>query len=369
MSNLRTPGPIPVPDDILENMSRQMINHRGPEFKDILYRTTEGVKRVFETKNDVFIMTSSGTGAMEAAVVNTLSPGDKVVNVSVGVFGARFGEIASVFGADVVHLDFPYGTIVDPDKLKDLLNDQPDIKAVLVTHNETSTGVTNDLQAITAVAKTEFGKLVLVDGISSVCSIPLSTDAWGCDVVATASQKGWMLPPGLAFISFSEDAWKAHAEAKMPRFYFDMSAYKHYFEIGQPPYTPAISVMFALDLALQKIEAEGMGSVFERHAGIGRMTRDGVKKLGLSLFPQHESFASNTVTAITVPEGVEASKLLGILRAEHDVVLSGGQQSLNGKIFRIGHLGYTTADEIQEVLDALAVALPKVGFSPSRVEA
>lgn len=363
MSNLRTPGPIPVPDDILEAMSSQMINHRGPEYKDMLNRTTEGVKRVFETTNDVYILTSSGSGAMEAAVVNTLSPGDKVVNVSVGVFGERFGEIAEIFGAEVVKLDFPYGTVVDTDKLRDTLKAHPDIKAVLVTHNETSTGVTNDLQAITAVAKGEFGKLILVDGISSVCSIPLSTDAWGCDVVATASQKGWMLPPGLAFISFSEDAWKAHAEATMPRFYFDMSAYKRYFEIGQPPYTPAISIMFALDLALQKIAAEGMGTVFERHANMAQMTRDGVKKLGLSLFPQDESTASNTVTAITVPEGVDASKLLNILRTEHDVVLSGGQQSLGGKIFRIGHLGYTTAEEIQEVLDALAVALPKVGFT------
>jgi len=369
VTNLRIPGPIPVPDDILETMSWQMINHRGPEFKDILFRTTEGVKRVFETKNDVFIMTSSGTGAMEAAIVNTLSPGDKIVNVSVGVFGARFGEIASVFGAEVVKLDFPYGTAVDLDKLRDTLNAHPDIKAVLVTHNETSTGVTNDLQAIAAVAKREFGKLVLVDGISSVCSIPLSTDAWGCDVVATASQKGWMLPPGLAFISFSEDAWEAHAEAKMPRFYFDMSAYKRYFEIGQPPYTPAISLMFALDLALQKIEAEGIGSVFERHFSMAQMTRDGIKKLGLTLFPRDESIASNTVTAINVPEGVDASKLIGILRTEHDIVLSGGQASLSGKIFRIGHMGYTTAEEIQEVMDALAVALPKVGFSPTRIEA
>ena len=154
----------------------------------------------------------------------------------------------------------------------------------------------------------------------------------------------------------------------MPRFYFDMSAYKRYFEIGQPPYTPAISAMFALDLALQKIEAEGMGSVFERHASVAQMTRDGVKMLGLTLFPQDESFASNTVTAVKVPEGVDASKLLGLLRTEHDVVLSGGQQSLNGKIFRIGHLGQTTAEDIQGVLDALAVALPKAGFSPNRVQ-
>ena len=239
--NLRTPGPIPVPEDILESMSWQMINHRGPEYKDLLFRTTEGVKRVFETKNDLYIMTSSGTGAMEAAIVNTLSPGDKVVNVCVGVFGERFGEIAELFGAEVISLDFEYGTAADPDKIRETLSENPDVKAVLVTHNETSTGVTNDLQAIAAVVKGEFDKLLLVDGISSVCSIPISTDAWDCDVVATASQKGWMLPPGLAFISFSERAWEAHAEAKMPRYYFDMAMYKRYYEIGQPPYTPAIS--------------------------------------------------------------------------------------------------------------------------------
>ena len=356
--NLRTPGPIPVPEDILESMSWQMINHRGPEYKDLLNRTTEGVKQVFETKNDLYIMTSSGTGAMEAAIVNTLSPGDKVVNVCVGVFGERFGEIAELFGAEVISLDFPYGSAADPDAIRDTLNDNPDVKAVLVTHNETSTGVTNDLQAIAAVVKGEFDKLLLVDGISSVCSIPISTDAWECDVVATASQKGWMLPPGLAFISFSERAWEAHAEAKMPRYYFDMAMYKRYYEIGQPPYTPAISVMFALDVALKRILDEGMGSIYERHATIVKLTRDGVKELGLTLFPD-ESVASDTVTAVNVPENVDGGKLVGTLRDEHGVILTGGQGSLAGQIFRIGHLGYTTEREIQEVLDAISVALPK----------
>ena len=354
--NLRTPGPIPVPEDILESMSWQMINHRGPEYKDLLFRTTEGVKQVFETKNDLYIMTSSGTGAMEAAVVNTLSPGDKVVNVCVGVFGERFGEIAELFGAEVISLDFPYGAAADPDAIRDTLNDNPDVKAVLVTHNETSTGVTNDLQAIATVVKGEFDKLLLVDGISSVCSIPISTDAWGCDVVATASQKGWMLPPGLAFISFSERAWQAHAEAKMPRYYFDMAMYKRYYEIGQPPYTPAISVMFALDVALKRILDEGMGSIYERHATIGKLTRDGVKKLGLTLFPD-ESVASDTVTAVNVPDDVDGGKLVGTLRDEHGVILTGGQGSLAGQIFRIGHLGYTTEHEIQEVLGAIKQVL------------
>jgi selenocysteine lyase/cysteine desulfurase len=178
------------------------------------------------------------------------------------------------YGAEVITLSFPFGEVIDLGTLRDTLNNDPEIKAVLVTHNETSTGVTNDLQAVAELVKGEFDKLLIVDGISSVASLPLSTDAWGCDVVATASQKGWMVPPGLAFISMSERAWEAHAEATMPRFYFDAAMYKRYYEIGQPPYTPSVSTMFALDLALDKLLSEGMGSVFERHASIGQFTRD-----------------------------------------------------------------------------------------------
>ena len=366
--NLRIPGPIPVPDDILQTMSTPMINHRGPEFKDMLYRVTEGLKQVFETQDDVYILTSSGTGAMEAAVVNTLSPGDKVVCVTTGAFGDRFGQIAEVYGADVTTLSFSPGTAADTDKLRDTLKANPDVKAVLVIHNETSTGVTNDLEAIAKVVKGEFDKLLLVDGISSVCSVPLHTDTWQCDVVATASQKGWMLPPGLAFISFSQQAWKAHSTSRMPRFYFDMSAYKRYYEIGQPPYTPTLSVIFALELALEKILAEGMGSIFERHMNLGRMTRTGIKELGLSLLAD-ESVASDTVTAVKIPDGVDAGRLIALMREEHGVVLAGGQQSLSGKIFRIGHMGYCSAEDIQGVLDALAVVLPQVGFEPSEVAA
>jgi aspartate aminotransferase-like enzyme len=368
VDNLRIPGPIPVPEDILEAMAQPMINHRGPQFKEILYRTTDRLKRVFETQGDVYILTASGTGAMEAAIVNVLSPGDKVLNVSIGVFGERFGKIAEVFGAQVVTLSFPQGTAVEIDKLRDALKDNPGLKAVLVTHNETSTGVTNDLEGIAKIVKEESDALLLVDGISSVCSIPLSADAWGCDVVATASQKGWMLPPGLAFISFNSRAWEAHAGAKMPRFYFDLALYRRYFELGQPPFTPAVSIMFALDLALEKILARGMGSIFEHHATIGKMTRDGVRSLGLAILPD-ERVASNTCTAVKVPEGVNAQKLLALMREEHGVVLAGGQGPLSGKIFRIGHMGDTSPGDIQGVLDALAVALPKVGFAPPRAGA
>ena len=358
--NLRIPGPIPVPDDILEAMATPMINHRGPQFQDLLYRVTARMKQVFETENDVYILTSSGTGAMEATVVNTLSPGDKVLNTSVGFFGDRFGDIARTFGAEVMDLSFPWGTAVDPDALRKALDDEPDFKAVLVTHNETSTGVTNDLQAIASIARGEFDKLLLVDGISSVCSIPLRTDAWGCDVVATASQKGWMLPPGLAFISFSQRAWEAHATARMPKYYFDLAQYQRYYEKGQPPYTPGLSVFFALDLAMEKIVSEGIDGLLERHAAIAQMTRDGIKELGLSIFPDEE-VASDTVTAVSVPEGVDGKELIKTVREEHGVVLGGGQGPVEGSIFRIGHMGYTTPEEIQEVMEALAATLPKVG--------
>ena len=363
--NLRLPGPIPVPDDILQAMSKPMSNHRGPEFTDMLYRVTDRLKQVFETKGDIYILTSSGTGAMEAAVANTLSPGDKVLCLSVGSFGDRFGQIARSFGADVTMLSFRPGSAVDIDELRKAMAGAPDVEAVLVTHNETNTGVTNNLEAIAGVVKGEFDKLFLVDGISSVCSIPLRTDAWGCDVVATASQKGWMLPPGLAFISFSQRAWKAYAAATMPRFYFDLGHYKKYFEMGQPPWTPAISVFYALDLALERIIGEGLDSLYTRHAQIAQMTRDGVKALGLSIFPD-EAVASNTVTAVRVPDGVDANRLLGILRDEHGVVLAGAYGELAGKMFRIGHLGLVAPAEIQEVLEALAAALPRVGFVPVR---
>ncbi len=235
-----------------------------------------------------------------------------------------------------------------------------------MTHNETSTGVANDLEAIASVVKGEFDKLLLVDGISSVCSLPLRTDAWGCDVVATASQKGWMLPPGLAFLSFSQQAWEAHARATMPRFYFDMAQYRKYLEIGQPPYTPAVSAMFALDVALERIVDEGMQAIFQRHAEIGQFTRDGVRELGLSLFPA-ERVASDTVTAVNVPDGVDADRLLGIVRKEHGVVMAGGQESLKGKILRIGHMGLTKQADIQGALDALEAALPRAGFEGAAV--
>ena len=353
--NLRIPGPIPVPEDVLTAMASPMINHRGQQFREIQYRITERIQEVFETTSDVFKLTGSGTAALEAAVVNTLSPGDKVLNTSIGYFGDRFGEIARRYGAQVTELQFPWGKAVDIDVLRKSLNEDPEFTAVLVTHNETSTGVTNDLEAIANIVKGEFNKLLLVDGISSVSSIPLKTDEWGCDVVATASQKGWMTPPGLSFISFSEEAWKAHQNSTMPKYYLDMAQYKSYFEKGQPPYTPSLSTYFALDLALEKIISEGIDSMLKRHQYIADMTRSGISGIGMELFPEKQ-IASNTVTAVKVPEGVSCSELLPYLSKNKGIILGGGQGPVEGKIFRIGHMGHVDASEINEVIDALKSA-------------
>jgi len=360
MTHLRIPGPTPCPEEVLQAMTRQMINHRGPEFQQIMQDITAGLKQVFQTQNDVFLLTASGTGGMEAAIVNTLSPGDKVLSVSIGVFGERFATIARQHGAEVIPLKFEWGKAADPDAVRRALQAEPKIKAVLVTHNETSTGVTNDLAAISSVVK-EFGKLLLVDAISSLGSINLPVDEWHCDVAVTGSQKGWMVPPGLAMVSVSQEAWQAHSEAKMPRFYWDFSKARSYLEKGQTPWTPAVSVVFALSTALEMILKEGLSAIIANQARVAKATRDGVKSLGLSLFAD-EDYASNTVTAVAATNGLDTKKLNKIMREEHHIVLAGGQQSLDGKIFRIGHLGWVTEDDIATVISALKVALPKAGF-------
>jgi len=361
--NLRIPGPTPCPPQVLEAMAKQMINHRGPEFGEIVRDVTANLRAFFQTRNDLLILTASGSGGMEAAIVNTLSPGDKVLAVSIGVFGERFARIAGIYGADVTRLNFEWGKPADPDEVRRALEAEPRYKAVLVTHNETSTGVTNDLPAIAKVVK-EHGKLLLVDGISSVGSIEIKTDDWGCDVVVSGSQKGWMVPPGLVFVTMSEQAWRAEAEAKMPRFYLDVAAAKRYLEKDQTPFTPAVSLFYALQVALRMMDEEGRDNVFDRHAKIAQHTREGVKALGLQLFAD-ERFASNTITAVRVPEGVDGKQLTKVLREDKGVVVSGGQQSLEGKIFRIGHLGYVTEADIDNVMAALAEVLPRLGFRSS----
>jgi len=355
---LRIPGPTPCPPEALQAMGRQMINHRGEEFAAILRSTTEKLKQVFQTKGDVFLLTGSGTGGLEAAVVNSLSPGDKVLSVANGVFAERFADIAETYGAEVVRLDFEWGKAIDLGAMDKALQKHSDIKAVMLTHNETSTGMTNDIEQASAIVK-KFDKLLLVDAISSLGCIDLPVDEWNCDVVVTGSQKGWMVPPGLTMVSVSQKAWDAYAQARMPRFYWDFGKARDYLKTGQTPWTPAVSVFYALDVTLDLMLSEGLSSIFARHARVGQLVRDGVKSMGFSLFPD-EAYASNTVTAVNAGELVDVPGLVKLLREEYDVVIAGGQRSLSGKIFRVGHLGLAYEEDMKAVLEALSSALPRV---------
>jgi aspartate aminotransferase-like enzyme len=357
--NLRIPGPTPVPREVAEAGAADMINHRGPEFAEILARVTEGAKRVYQTSNDVLILTTSGSGGMEAAVVNHVSPGDKVLVVTIGVFGKRFLEIVNTYGGEPTELAFDFGTAVDVARLDEALA-ADDYQAVLVTHNETSTGVTNPLKEIAEVVR-KHDKLLIVDAISSLSSIPVETDAWGLDVVVSGSQKGWMVAPGLAFVSVSERAWAAQERCTTPRFYFDLKRAKASAERGQTPWTPAVSLFLQLDKALEMLFAEGLDNVYERHHRLAEKTRRGLQELGLELFAA-EGHRSDTVTAIQVPEGVDGSLITKTARTEFGTVLAGGQGSLAGKIFRFGHLGLVTDEDVDNGLRAVAQTMERLGF-------
>ena len=359
--NLRIPGPTPCPEDIMALMSSPMINHRGPEFKTLLYSVTDRLKRVFQTGNDLYVLTASGTGALEASLVNTLSPGDQVIAAVTGSFGSRYADMAEAVGAAVIRLDFEWGTDVDLLTLRRALESHPDAKAVLITHNETSTGVVNDLEAISNLVKDEFGKLLLVDAISSLGCVPLPVDRWRCDVVATASQKGFLTPPGLSFISFGPEAWQARQSATATGFYFDLVTAQSYLEKGQTPFTPNLSLFYALDRSLDVILDEGLEETYTRHAYFADMTRRGVKSIGLDLLPD-ERCASNTITAVRVPDGIDAKALTHTLRLEHNVVVAGGLGRLEGKIIRIGHLGAVAESDIADCLQALGKTLESMGF-------
>ncbi|MFH0846807.1 MAG: alanine--glyoxylate aminotransferase family protein [Chloroflexota bacterium] len=360
MTNLRTPGPTPLPPEILQAQAQPMVDHRGPEFQACLQTVTANLKTLFQTRNDMIVLTGSGTGGMEAVVVNTLSPGDKVLVVSIGAFGDRFVSIIKAFGGDVVPLAVEWGKAADPDAIRKALDANPAVKAVFITHNETSTGVTNPMRDIAPVVK-GFGKLLVVDGISGLGSLDLPVDELKIDVAVAGSQKGWMASPGVSMVSVSPTGWEAIAKAKMPRFYWDFTRAKDIAARGQTPWTPAVSVFFGMDVGLKMLLKEGLANIFARHARIGKATRDGVKSLGLALVAD-ERFASNTVTAVVGPIGVDIAKLRKLLREKHDVVVAGGQGKLEGKIFRIGHMGLVSLADIKEVIDSLADVLPEAGF-------
>jgi len=360
---LMVPGPTAVPERVLQAMHRPMINHRGPQYEAMFKEISAGLKRLFQTESDVLAFPSAGTGALEAAVVNMLSPGDLVLAVSTGVFGDRFAEIAARYGANVEKMDFAWGTAADPVRLAERLaqDENHAIKAILLTHNETSTGVMNDIEAL-AKARGGHPALIMVDAVSSLAAMDLRMDAWGIDLVATGSQKALMIPPGLGFIAMNERAWAAQAEAKMPKFYWDAQAVKKSLAKGQNPYTPPVSLFFGLTEAIKCIEEEGLANVFTRHRRLRDMLRQGLQALGLEPLAASD-VASPAVTAVKAPEGIEAKKIQKLMREKYGITLAGGQKQLENKIFRVGHVGYVAATDILVTLATLEMALSELGMA------
>jgi len=363
---LRIPGPTPLPPAVREASARQMINHRGPEFRAILARVTERLQRAFATSNDLFILTASGTGGLEAAIVNHLSPGDDVVAVSIGSFGDRFGDIAQRYGAAVRRYNTEWGRAAQPREVSAMLRAMAEegrpARAVLLTHNETSTGVVNPLRDLaTAAREASPDTLIIVDGISGLGAVPFETDAWDLDVVVTGSQKSWMVPPGLTMISVSSRAWTAARRASMPRYYFDLDAAKRYLEKGETPWTPAISVVVALDVALDMLEAEGYPRIFERHAECGAAARAGLAAMGFEPVAEPEH-ASDTVTAAWLPEGADWPTLNRELKSR-GLVVAGGQGKMSGRILRLGHLGDVTLEDVLSAIDIIEQGAVAAGLN------
>jgi aspartate aminotransferase-like enzyme len=349
--NLRIPGPTTLPPTVREAGGRQMINHRGPEFKELLGRLQTGMKPYFGTTSDIAILTCAGTGGLEAAVVNTLSPGDRVLAVSIGAFGDRFANVAEAYGATVDRVAAEWGWAAAPDEVRERLAGG-DFKAVLLTHNETSTGVMNPIPELAAAVRAAApDALILVDTVSSLGAVPFDMDGWGIDVVATASQKAWMAAPGLAMVAASERGWAAMETATMPRFYLDLRRHRDAMAGGETPWTPAVAVAFQVDEGLRLMNEEGQAGVFARHVACAAATRAGLQALGFELFAE-PSHRSRTVTAAHIPDGLDWKGFNNDLKRE-GLVVAGGQARLAGKVFRVGHLGSVTVDEIVAAIETL----------------
>jgi len=355
---LFTPGPTPVPPDVLAATAAPVLHHRGPDFKTLFAETLGRLKQICRTENDVILFTSSGTGAFESAVANLLSPGDRVLAVSQGEFGERWQRMAAAYGADVVPLAYEWGDSPRSDDLAAALAETP-AEVVFVVHSETSTGVVADVQALAAVAK-ETGALVVVDAVSSLGAVPLETDAWGVDVVVSGSQKALMAPPGLALAAVSPAAWERSEHVISPRFYFDWRRYRKAFDAGSTPFTPAVATVAGLNVALGRLLDEGLENAFARHAALGRACREGAKAMGLELFSPDEE-RSAIVTAILTPEDANAKELVLALRDRHGITVAGGHGDMATRLFRIGHVGWFDVFDITTALAAVELVLADMG--------
>ena len=350
-SFLMIPGPTPVPESVLVELARHPIGHRSKEFSDIFMSCIESLKWLGKTKNsDAFIYTASGTGAMEAAIANVLSPGDKVLSLVIGVFGKRFGQIAQTFGAAVEMMTIEMGKVVDPKVLEQKLQEDKnkEIKVVTVTHSETSTGAANDLEKISKIVKNH-GALLLVDAVTSLGCMNVEIDSWGLDVVISGSQKGFMIPPGLSFIYVSPKAWEYYKKSKCPKFYWDFGKHKKSLDEQTTPYTPNVSLVCVLKKAFEMMQKEGLENIIERHERLKTNLRNGFKGLGLKLLTEDKD-ASAAITAIYPPDGVSVPDIRAAYKKDWDITVANGQDTLKDKIFRIGHLGFVSDRDIEMAL-------------------
>ncbi len=361
---LLTPGPTPVPPEVLAELAKPVIHHRERDFREIYGRCLVRLQDVYRTKNDVLMFTTSGTGAFESAVANLTSAGDRQLVLSAGNFGERWAGMAKAFGADLVHTRLEWGDTPEPEDLRSALADAGEVKVVYLTHSETSTGVVCDVQALAAVAK-EAGALVVVDAVSSLGAVPLESDLWGIDVVVSGSQKALMCPPGLAFVSVSGAALAASTNATAPRYVMDWERTRKGQAKLDAPFTPAVSLVRALDVALGLLLDEGLEAAFDRHARLGRACREGAKAMGLELFSPDEE-RSAVVTAIRAPEGVDSTDVVKGLRDRFGMTIANGQGDLKGKIFRIGHIGWFDIFDITSALAAVELVLTDAGAEIER---
>jgi len=356
---LLTPGPTPLPPEVCQALGKPIIHHRTPQFQAILKEATEGLKYVFQTQSDVFILTSSGTGAMEAAVVNLLSAQDTAITVEGGKFGERWTELCTNYGIKAEVIKVEWGKAVDPGEIEKRLKANPNIKAVFTTLCETSTGVVNDIETIGKVVS-KYKAALVVDAISGLGAINLKTDAWGVDMCVSGSQKGFMLPPGLAFISVSEKAWGAIAVSNSPRYYFDLKAAKQAIQSVDTPFTPAISLIIALVEVLKMMRQDGLENIFKRHRIMACATKAAIQALGLELFAP--TAASDVVTAVKVPLGIDGEKIVKTMRDVYGVTIAGGQAELKGKVFRLAHMGFIEEFDIIAGVSCLEKVLAQMGY-------
>jgi aspartate aminotransferase-like enzyme len=365
---LMLPGPTPVPESVLLALAQHPMSHRSSDFTQIVAEVTERLKWLYQSQNDVLILTASGTGAMEAGMINFLSPGDRVLVGNNGKFGDRWAKVCQTYGLQVEQITAPWGKPLEPDDFKTRLeaDRQQQIKAVILTHSETSTGVLNDLATINRHVKAHGQALIIVDAITSLAATPVPVAEWGLDVVVCASQKGLMMPPGLSFVSVSAPAWEAYAEARLPRFYFDLGKYRQAAAKDSTPFTPPVNLFFALQVALQMLQREGLTSIFARHLRQMKATRAAMKALGLPLLAP-DAAASPAITAVA-PVTVEADQLRSLVSQRFNIAIAGGQDHLKGQIFRIGHLGFVSDRDILTTVSALEAALQELNqhsFTPA----